>query len=223
MDGLGGLDVPADPAGQRGQPALTDMLRAGKRLVVDHDVGGGDIFQKVDEHRAGPAGGGYGEGLPDDVRDSVRVPDQIGGLGDGHGDSGDVHLLERVLTQDVLRDVAGDEHYGGGVVIGGGDAGGQVGGPGAGGGKAYAHLAGGAGIAVGCVGRALLVGGQIVIDLTFIIVELIIEIENGAAGIAEDGIHLLFQQTLHDSLCRANLQVRVPPLKPLNGKCVLLP
>ena len=55
-------------------------------------------------------------------------------------------------------DVAGDEHHRGGVVIGGGNAGGQVGGTGAGGGEAYSHLSGGPGIAVGGVGGALLVG-----------------------------------------------------------------
>ena len=64
------------------------------------------------------------------------------------------------LPMRFSADVAGDEHHGGGVHIGGGDAGDQVGGAGAGGGEAHAHLAGGAGIAVGGVGSALLVGGE---------------------------------------------------------------
>src|SRR5699024_2395663 len=114
---------------------------------------------KVDQHRAGPAGGRHGEGLPHHVRDLVRRADEEGGLGDGHGDAGGVHLLEGVPAQQVLPHVAGDEHHGGGVQVGGGDAGGQVGGAGAGGGEAHAHLSGGAGIAVCGVGGALLVGG----------------------------------------------------------------
>ena len=43
-------------------------------------------------------------------------------------------------------------------------------------------------------------GGQDVLDLIFVIVQLIIDVEDGAAGIAEDGIHLLLQQALHDGL-----------------------
>ena len=174
--GGGGRQVPARPLPQVGQPAVELVLLLGEGLVVDHHVQAGDVFQKVDEHRAGPAHGGHGEGLPDDVGDVVGVPDQVGGLGDGHGDAGDVHLLEGVLTQGALGDVAGEEDHRGGVHVGGGDAGGQVGGAGAGGGEAHPHPAGGPGVAVGGVGGALLVGGQDVADLVLIAVELVIYI-----------------------------------------------
>jgi len=80
--------------------------------------------------------------------------------------------------------------------MGGGDAGGQVGGPWAGGGKAHPYLARGPGIAVGCVRGPLLVGGEDMADLILIAVKLVVDVENGAAGIAEDGIHPLLQQAL---------------------------
>ncbi len=90
-------------------------------------------------------------------------------------------------------------------MIGGGDAGGQVGGAGAGGGKAHAHLSGGAGVAVGGVGGPLLMSGQDMVDLVLIVVQLIIEVQDGAAGIPEDRVDLLLQQALHDGLCGAVL------------------
>ena len=34
------------------------VLFPGDKLIVDLHRGGGDVLQKVDEHRAGPAGGG---------------------------------------------------------------------------------------------------------------------------------------------------------------------
>ena len=90
--------------------------------------------------------------------------------------------------------------------MGGGDAGGQVGGAGAGGGEAHTHLSGGAGIAVCGVGGALLVGGQNVADPALIPVQFVIDVQDGAAGIAEDSVHLLFQQTFQDGLGGADLQ-----------------
>ena len=154
--GLRGLQVVA--GGQGLDAGAGPVLLPGNELIVDLHRGGGDVLQKVDKHRAGPSRGGHGKGLAHHVGDGLGVPHQIGGLGDGHGDAGDVHLLEGVLAQQRFAHVAGDEHHGGGVHIGGGDAGGQVGGTGAAGGKAHAHLAGGAGIAVGGVGGPLLVG-----------------------------------------------------------------
>ena len=90
--------------------------------------------------------------------------------------------------------------------MGGGDAGGEVGGAGAGGGKAHAHLARGAGVAVRRVGGALLVGGEYVADAAPVAVELVIEVQNGAAGIPENGVHVLLQQTLHNGFGSGNLQ-----------------
>src|SRR5699024_7706992 len=120
----------------------------------------------------------------------------------GHGDTGDIHLLEGVLADQVLADVTGNEHHGGGVVVGGGNTGGQVGGAGAGGGETHTHLAGSPGVAVSSVGGALFVGGKNVPDLILIAVqfEFIVYIQNGAAGVTEYGIRPLLQQTFHQDL-----------------------
>ena len=49
-------------------------------------------------------------------------------------------------------------------------------------------------------------GGQYVVDFILIIIQFIIEIQDGSAGIAEDGIHLLLQQALQDGLGRSYFQ-----------------
>ena len=155
--GLGGLQLVAGGQGPDGGAGA--VLIPGDKFIVDLHIGSGDVFQKVNEHRAGTASGCHRKGLTHHIGDGVGIPDQIGGLGDGHGDAGDVHLLEGVLAQQRLRHVAGDEDDRGGVHVGGGDAGGEICGTGAAGGKAHAHLSGGAGVAVGGVGRPLFVGG----------------------------------------------------------------
>ena len=185
---------------QVGDPAVLVVLAEGQGLIVG--VGGGDIFENVDVHRAGAAGAGDGEGLPHHVGQLVSVLDQEVALGDGHGDAGDVHLLEGVLADQVLAHIAGDEHHGGGVQIGGGDAGDQVGGAGAGGGEADPHLSRRPGVAVGGVGGTLFMSGQDVPDLLAIAVELelVIDVQNGAAGVAEDSVNALLQQAFHQNL-----------------------
>ena len=160
---------------------------------------GGDIPGNVHHHGAGAAAAGQYERLPHGVRQLGYIPHKIGGFCDGHGDAGDVHLLKGVLSDEVLRHIAGDKNYRGGIHVCRGNAGGEVRGAGAGGCKAHTHLAGAAGITVRGVGRALLVGGENMGDLPMVI-EGIIYVENGAAGIAEHGIHVLFQQTFDQYL-----------------------
>ena len=89
------------------------VLTPGNELVVHQLTGRGDVLQKVDEHRAGAAAGGHGEGLTHHIGDGLGVTDQKGRLGDGHGDAGGVHLLKSVAAQQILAHVAGDEHHGG--------------------------------------------------------------------------------------------------------------
>ena len=179
---------------------MVGVLRQGQVFILPLD--GGDVLGDIHQHRTGPAGPGDGKRLPDHIGQLVHVLHQEIAFGDGHGDAGDVHLLERVLADEVFTDVAGDEHHRRGIIIGGGDAGDQVGGPGAGGGEANPHLAGGPGVAVGGVGGALLVGGEVMADLVLVAVELelVVDVQDGAAGVAEHRVHPLLQQALHHDL-----------------------
>ena len=206
--GLGGLEVVGGAAEHGGQAAVCGVLLHGKGAVIHLFIG--DVFQDIDEHRARAAGPGDGKGLPDDVGQVLGPAHQVVALGDGHSDPGDVHLLKGVLTDEIFPHIDGDEDHGGGVHIGGGDTGGKVGGPGAGGGEADAHLAGGTGVAVGRVGRPLLMGGENVADLLLVTtaLKLVVDVQNGAAGIAENGVDSLLQQALHEHLRAFHLHVR---------------
>ena len=205
--GLGGAQVVGGPAEHGGQAAVLAVLAGGQVLVLRLLVC--NVFENINQHRAGAAGAGDGKGLPDHVGQVLRPADQVVALGDGHGDAGDIHLLEGVLADKVLRHVDRDEHHGGGVVVGGGDAGGQVGGAGTAGGKAHAHLSGGAGVSVGGVGGPLLMGGQNMVNLLLVSVklQLIVDVQNGAAGIAEYGVHPLLQQAFHQNLRGFHLHI----------------
>ena len=57
------------------------------------------------------------------------------------------------------------------------------------------------------MGSALLMGRENVPELSLIVVQLIVNIQDGAAGIAEDGIHLLLQQALDEYLCAGHFHV----------------
>ena len=108
-------------------------------------------------------------------------------LGDRHGDAGDVDFLEGVGAEHLAADLSGDADDGRGIEHGGGDAGHHVGGSGAGGDNGRAYPAAGARIAVGHVGRALLVTHQDVVDRSF--AKSIVGGKNRASGIAEDVAH----------------------------------
>ena len=203
--GLGGLEVLRGTRHQRRQIAVGGMETAAQGLVIRDFCR--DVLGNVQQHGAGSAAAGDGEGLADGVSQLVYVPHQVVALGDGHRDAGDIDLLEGILAQQRSAHIAGDAHDRGGVHIGGGNAGDEVGAAGAGGGEAHADLAGGTGVAVRCMARALLVGGEDVLDAAVLLVvqHFVIDVEDGAAGIAEDGVDMLFKQAFHQDLGAGHL------------------
>ena len=115
-------------------------------------------------------------------------------LGDGEGDTGDVDLLEGVGADLRAGHVPGDGHQGHGVQKGGGDARDQVGSPGAAGGDDHPGPPRGAGVAVGGVGRALLVGGEDVAELVPVLVQGVVDVDDLPAGVAEDHLAALLDK-----------------------------
>ena len=190
---------------ERGKVAGGGVLLERQGLIVA--LGGRHVAGDVDEDGAGAAAAGEGEGVSHDVGELLHVAHHVGELRDGHRDAGDVDLLKGVLANETLGDVAGDEHHGRGVHIRRRDAGGEVCCAGAGRGEAHADLSGAAGIAVGRVGRALLVGCEDVGDFVVVIVERVVHVQDRSAGIAEDGIHALLEQTLEQDLCAGHFHI----------------
>ena len=121
-------------------------------------------------------------------------------LGAGSGDADDVHLLEGVVADQCGRHLAGDDHQRDGIHVGSGDAGHRIGGAGTGGGDGNTDPAGGPGIAVGRMDAGLLVAGQ---DMMNVLEreQFVIEIDDRAAGIAEDRIHPFHLETFQQYAC----------------------
>ena len=160
----------------------------------------GDILGDINQDRAGTAGCRDTECTADGVRQLLHVAHNKVMLGDRHGDTGDIHLLERVAPDQAGTDVAGDGNHRDGIHVSCGNARDQVGRPRAGSRQAYADPAGRAGIAVRRVGGTLLMGCQNMSNAVAVLVKRIIDIEDCAARVAENRINALLDQCLHQNL-----------------------
>ena len=105
------------------------------------------------------------KGLAHHVRDLPGVPYQKGGLGDGHGNAGDIHLLKDISAQQMTGHLSSDSHHGDRIHVGCGNTSNQVGSSGTGGDHAYSYLAADPGIAGGHMAGVLLRPHQGIADL----------------------------------------------------------
>ena len=121
-------------------------------------------------------------------------------LGNGHRNALNVSFLEAVLAQTAGDNVARKGHHGYGIHVGRGNAGDQVGSTRAAGGQHHTGAARCAGVAIRCMGRALLVGCQHMGDSVGVLIQFIVKVEHRAAGIAKDGIHALLTKDLYKNL-----------------------
>ena len=150
------------------------------------------VLGDVDEYGAGAAGLGDLECLTQRASQILGPADEEVVLGNRQGDAGNVDFLKRVRPEHLAGDVAGDADDGNRVKHCGGDARDQVGSAGAAGGDADADLAGGTRVAIGHVGRALLVAHQDVMDGKF--AQRVVGGQDSAARIAEDVSHAFADQ-----------------------------
>ena len=170
-------------------------------LVLGRVDGLGRLLQgvlgDVDVDGAGPAAAGDVERLGDHPRQLVGVADQVVVLGHRQRDAVDVDLLERVLADERRGHVAGDRDHRDGVEHRRADAGDEVGRAGAGCAHAHADLAGGARVAVGGVGAALLVADEDVAQLG-VVAEDVVQGQDHAARVAEHDVDALAEQRFAD-------------------------
>ncbi|MNS88500.1 hypothetical protein D3C72_1224780 [compost metagenome] len=157
-----------------------------------------DILGDVHHHRAGTAGRGNEERLLDGRGEIAHVLHQEVVLDDRAGDTDRVALLESVLANGVGRHVAGDHHHRDRVEVRGGNAGDGIGHAGTGGHQRYAHLAGRPCIAVCGMNRGLLVAHQDVLEL-LLLVELVVDVQHCAAGIAPDVLDAFFGKCVNEN------------------------
>ena len=177
------LGWPSSGGAEAGQ-AGGDRLRAGvggARLLLQRVLG------DVDVDRPGPARTGQVERLGQDARQLVRVTDEVVVLGHGQRDARDVDLLEGVLAEQGGDHVAGDGDDGDRIQLGRRQARHEVRGARAGGAEADAHLAAGAGEAVGRVRRALLVADEHV-PQGRVVAQHVVQRQDHPAGVAEEDV-----------------------------------
>ena len=134
-------------------------------------------------------------GLVQDARQVVHRFDQVIVLGAGPGDAGGIRFLEGVVADQVGRHLPGqaDDRYGVHERVG--QSGHRVGGAGSGGDQNRAHPAGGAGITLGGMDRALLVAHQDV-SQGVLLEQGVVDRQNRAARIAENDLNPLIHQGL---------------------------
>ena len=166
---------------------------------MEHHLGAGEVARDVDEDGTGSSGRGDVERLAEGTGEVIGGLKQEAVLDHRHGDADDVRLLERVGADDTTRDLTRDDDHGHGVHEGGRDAGDSVRGAGAGGDEHDADLAGGASVAVGHVGRTLLVACQDVVDF-LAVVERVVDLDGLATGIAKERVDALGLETGDDGL-----------------------
>ena len=157
------------------------------------------VYGDVDEHRPRPPRGGDVERLLEDHRQLRRVLHQVAVLGEGGHRPGDVHLLEDVPSQEVGGHLPRHGHQGDGVHIGRGHAGDQVRGPRPGGDDADPRLPCHPGVAGGHVSRVLLGAHEGVVDVG-VLPQSVGDGADGGPGVAEDPLHALPGQALHQDL-----------------------
>ena len=165
------------------------------------------ILGHIHQHRPRPVGGGDPERFPDGIRKDPDILHNIAMLGDGHGHARDIHLLKGILSQRRKVHVCRDRDNRDGIHVCGGDSGDQVGRAGTAGGHADPDLSRGPGIAVRRMRRPLFMGGQHMKNLTLMLIERVVHVQNRAARITEYGIHSLLLQTFHNDFSSCKLHV----------------
>src|SRR5205823_12464828 len=143
------------------------------------------ILRDIDQDRTRPSGLGQIERLFHRHGELRYVFDEEVVLHTGPRDPDRVAFLERVLADGVGRDLAGDDHHRYRVHVRRRDAGDGVRDARPGGDQAHADPVRRARITVGSVCRALFMPDQDVLDL-FLLEQLVVDVENRTARIAED-------------------------------------
>ena len=152
-----------------------------------------DVLGNIDEHRSRTSGGGQIERLLERDGQILHVLHEEVVLDARPRDADGVALLERVLADCVRRHLAGDDDERDRVHVGGRDSRDRIGHARTGSDQRDADLVRRARIPVGSVDRALFVTHQHMLDLV-LLEELVVDVEDRAAGIAEDVFDALFLQ-----------------------------
>jgi hypothetical protein len=155
------------------------------------------VFRNVDQHRTWTAGTGDIESFLDGSGEVAHVLHEEVVLHARTRDTDRIALLERILTDRSSRHLAADDHHRDRIHVGRRDAGHRIGDAGAGGHEAHTHFAGGTRIGVSGVDCGLFVAHEDVLEFV-LLVQLVVNVEYRAAGIAPDKLDVFVGQCLHE-------------------------
>ena len=164
--------------------------------VAEHRLFRGYVLGDVNDNRPGPPGRGDIERLLDGLGQPVDILHQEVVLDAGPGDADVVGFLERVIADQVRRDLPGEHHHRYRIHVGGGNAGHGVGRTGPGSHDHDTGPAGGTRIAVCRVSCSLLVAHQDMLDLVLVI-KSVVDVQNCTAGVTEDVFDTFSLQRAH--------------------------
>ena len=200
------------PGGQDEIERLSDLPRVtardgvvgphrhrGRVLVGNLEVGPGHVLGDVHDNRTGTSGGGHVECLLEGVGQLADILDEKVVLDARTRDPDAIDLLKCVAADRMGGYLSGNHHHRDRVHVRGRDAGDRVRGAGTRRDQDDAGLARGAGVAVRHVRRALLVANKDVLDV-ILLVDLVVDVEHGSTGIAEEVLHPFVLEKLHDDL-----------------------
>ena len=159
-----------------------------------------DVLGEIDQHRAGPAGLGYVEGLLDNPGHILDFGDQVVVLGDGPADLDDRGFLEGIGADDMLGHLPGDRHHGHAVHLGVGQGGDEVGGTGSTGGHADTDAAGAASITLGGEATSLFVPRQDRSQPVFPGNQGLVQGHAGPARVGKDALDSLMNQGVDENV-----------------------
>ena len=157
------------------------------------------ILGDVDQHRAGPSGGGDAKGFLDRRGEPGGVLHEVIVLGAMASDADRVGFLKGIGADQPGGDLAGDDHHRDGIHPGIGDPCDRIGRPGAAGDQYHAGLAGGAGVTLRSMRRAGLVADEDVAQAG-VGEQLVVDRQHRAARVAENEFDLLRRETIDQYL-----------------------
>jgi hypothetical protein len=183
------------------------LVALGNRVVGAHDhrlrvleaaLVARDVLGNVDQDRPRATGARDVERLAHRQRQVLDVLHQEVVLDAGPRDPHRVAFLEGVLTDRMRGHLAAQDDHRHRVHVGRGDAGHGVGDPRAGGDQAHADPFGGARVGIGRVDRGLFMANEDVFEFLGG-VQRVVDIQDGATGVAEDVLDALFLKTADDN------------------------
>ncbi len=192
LDGL--LDLPRVSLHHRTVRAHGDRLR-----IVIAGLLRRDVLGDIHVHRARASGGGDVKGLLHGRRQILDVADEEIVFHTRAREADGIDFLKGVVADQLCGHLAAEHDQRDRIHVRRGNAGDRVGDAGSRGDEHDAGLAGRAGIAIGGVGRALLVADQDMLDLV-LLEQGVIDMQRRAARITEDVLDALVLQAAHEQV-----------------------